>query len=76
MLRQLMLVCAVGFLAIAVADYAFERHQHYKQLRMSKDEVKREYKEMEAARRSRASAGNSIRNCNRATCARMSGAPR
>lgn len=76
MLRQLMLVCAVGFLAIAVADYAFERHQHYKQLRMSKDEVKREYKEMEAVRRSRASAGNSIRNCNRATCARMSGAPR
>lgn len=49
MLRQLMLVCAVGFLAIAVADYAFERHQHYKQLRMSKDEVKREYKEMEGS---------------------------
>lgn len=45
----LMLVCAVGFLAIAVADYAFERHQHYKQLRMSKDEVKREYKEMEGS---------------------------
>ncbi|MGA4815244.1 EscU/YscU/HrcU family type III secretion system export apparatus switch protein [Pseudomonas aeruginosa] len=33
-----MLVCVVGFLAIAAADYAFERHQHYKQLRTSKDE--------------------------------------
>lgn len=37
-LRQLMRVCAGGLLAIAVADYAFERHQHYKQLRMSEEE--------------------------------------
>lgn len=32
---------------IAVLDYLFQRWQHTKQLMMSKDEVKREYKEME-----------------------------
>lgn len=35
------------FLIIAAADYFFQYFQHIKQLRMSKDEVKREYKEME-----------------------------
>lgn len=42
-------VCAVGFLAISAADYGLERWQHLKQLRMSKEEVKREHKEMEGA---------------------------
>lgn len=32
---------------LAALDYLFQRWQHTKQLRMSKDEVKREYKEME-----------------------------
>lgn len=36
-----------AYTAIAAADYAFQRWQFTKQLRMSKDEVKREYKEME-----------------------------
>ncbi|GLX89411.1 type III secretion system export apparatus subunit SctU [Pseudomonas weihenstephanensis] len=49
MLEQLMLVCGVGFVLISAADYAFERYQHNKQLRMSKDEIKREYKEMEGS---------------------------
>ncbi|MGL4249433.1 MAG: type III secretion system export apparatus subunit SctU [Aeromonas sp.] len=49
MLGQLMAVCAMGFVVIAIADYAFERHQHIKQLKMSKDEIKREYKEMEGS---------------------------
>jgi type III secretion protein U len=35
------------FLAVAAFDYFFQRWQYMKGLRMSKDEVKREYKEME-----------------------------
>ncbi|MDR2051039.1 MAG: type III secretion system export apparatus subunit SctU [Deltaproteobacteria bacterium] len=35
------------FLAVAAFDYFFQRWQYIKGLRMSKDEVKREYKEME-----------------------------
>lgn len=49
MMGQLMAVCAMGFVVIAIADYAFEHYQHSKQLKMSKDEVKREYKEMEGS---------------------------
>lgn len=39
----------VGFAYIVVAflDFIFQRHNHTKQLMMTKDEVKREYKEME-----------------------------
>lgn len=36
-----------AYVAIAAADYFFERRQYIKGLMMSKDEVKREYKEME-----------------------------
>jgi len=44
---QLMLVL-LGFLAIlALADWIFQRQQHENQLKMSKQEVKEEYKEME-----------------------------
>lgn len=49
MLEQMLLLCALGFTIISLADYAFERHQHLKQLRMSKDEVRRERKEMEGS---------------------------
>lgn len=49
MLLQLTLMSAVGFLIISAADYYLERYQHLKQLRMTKDEVKREYKEMEGS---------------------------
>ncbi len=37
----------VAFLVIAGFDLAFQRFQHTKELKMTKDEVKREYKEME-----------------------------
>lgn len=36
-----------AYVIIAVADLFFQRKQHIKDLRMTKDEVKREYKEME-----------------------------
>lgn len=36
---------AVAYLVIAIADMAWQRHRHEKQLRMTKDEVKREQKE-------------------------------
>lgn len=35
------------YLCIASIDYFFQKHQHIKELKMSKDEVKREYKESE-----------------------------
>ena len=41
-------VAVIGaMVVIAALDYLFQRWQHTKQLMMSKDEVKREYKEME-----------------------------
>jgi len=49
LLKNLILMCAVGFLIICAADYGVERYQLRKQLRMSKDEVKREHKEMEGS---------------------------
>ncbi|MCG8291465.1 type III secretion system export apparatus subunit SctU [Pseudomonas entomophila] len=47
LLKNLILLCAVGFVVICAADYGVERYQLRKQLRMSKDEIKREHKEME-----------------------------
>ena len=38
---------AVAFIIVAVADFAYQRHTYTKGLMMSKDEVKREYKESE-----------------------------
>lgn len=38
---------AIAFIVVAVADYAFQKRSHTKSLMMSKDEVKREYKENE-----------------------------
>lgn len=38
---------AVVFILIAAADFFFQKKQHIKQMKMSKDEVKREYKEDE-----------------------------
>ena len=47
LLAQILAVTAVAFTALAAADYLFETFQHIKQLKMTKDEVKREYKESE-----------------------------
>lgn len=40
---------ALAFILVAVADYAFQKMDYIKGLKMSKDEVKREYKESEGS---------------------------
>lgn len=47
LLKQVVLYTSTAFIIIAAADYAFQRFQYIKQLKMSKDEIKQEYKEME-----------------------------
>ncbi|MFD0669025.1 type III secretion system export apparatus subunit SctU [Ramlibacter sp. MAHUQ-53] len=47
LLKSMMVKISVGYAIIAAADFAWQRHQHVKQLMMSKDEVKQEYKEAE-----------------------------
>ncbi|AUI86219.1 EscU/YscU/HrcU family type III secretion system export apparatus switch protein [Vibrio azureus] len=47
LIKQLIIMSSVGFVIIAVADFAYQKYDHTKKLKMSKDEVKREYKEME-----------------------------
>jgi type III secretion protein U len=47
MLVQILAYAAAVFLIIAAFDYFLQYQQHIKGLRMSKDEIKREYKEME-----------------------------
>lgn len=49
LLKQLMITSSVGLLIIAAADFAYQKHEHNQKLKMSKDEVKREYKEMEGS---------------------------
>ena len=47
LLKQLIINAAFAFIIIAAADFVFQKFQHTKSLKMTKDEVKREYKEME-----------------------------
>ena len=47
MVKELILFAMIGFIIIAIFDFFFEKHQHKKQLMMTKDEVKREYKDLE-----------------------------
>ncbi len=47
LLKSLMVKVSVAYAIIAAADFAWQRHQHTKDLMMSKDEVKQEYKEAE-----------------------------
>ena len=47
MVLLLVINSVVAFLVVAVIDYVFQKAQHIKELKMSKDEIKREYKEME-----------------------------
>ncbi len=49
MVMMMILYCLGVFLFLAAVDYLVEKHQHTKQLKMSKDEIKREYKEMEGS---------------------------
>ncbi|WP_294641450.1 type III secretion system export apparatus subunit SctU [uncultured Aureimonas sp.] len=46
-LFQTLAYSAAAFIVVAVADFAYQKHSHTKSLMMSKDEVKREYKESE-----------------------------
>jgi type III secretion protein U len=47
LLKQIAIYTIVAFLIIAFADFVFQRFQYTKSLKMTKDEVKREYKESE-----------------------------
>jgi type III secretion protein U len=47
MLSVLALNVTLAYIGIAGFDYVFQKFQHTKQLKMSKDEIKREYKESE-----------------------------
>lgn len=47
--RLLFMYATAAFIIIAAADYFFQKRQYIKQLRMTKDEIKREYKETEGS---------------------------
>ncbi|MBE8215682.1 MAG: type III secretion system export apparatus subunit SctU [Endozoicomonadaceae bacterium] len=47
LLKKLILYAIVAFIVISIADFMFEKYQFTKEQRMTKDEVKREYKESE-----------------------------
>ena len=47
MLEKLTIYTVIGFGAIALADLVFQHKQHIKQLMMSMEEIKKEYKEQE-----------------------------
>ena len=47
MVKALTTNVVLAYIVIAAADFFFQKYQHIKQLKMSKDEVKREYKESE-----------------------------
>ena len=47
LLKQVFIYTAAAFVIVAAVDFFLQKHQHIKKLKMTKDEVKREYKEME-----------------------------
>jgi type III secretion protein U len=49
MLKRLAIYTSFGYIVIAVVDRLFQGHNFTKQMMMTKDEVKREYKEMEGS---------------------------
>ncbi|CAM2005082.1 type III secretion system export apparatus subunit SctU [Acanthopleuribacter pedis] len=46
-LYQVFIYTAAAFVIVAAFDFAWQQHSHTKKLKMTKDEVKREYKESE-----------------------------
>lgn len=46
-MNRVLFISAIAFLIVAVADFFYQRHAHTKSLMMSKEEIKREYKESE-----------------------------
>ena len=49
MFSTVFIYASVTFVVVAAADYIFQKFEYIKGLKMSKDEVKREYKEMEGS---------------------------
>ena len=47
LLKKLIVYTSIVFIVVAAADYFFQKFQHTKELMMTKEEVKQEYKEME-----------------------------
>jgi type III secretion protein U len=47
LLKTMMLHVSLGYAVLAAADFLWQRYQYIKQLKMSKDEVKEEYKNAE-----------------------------
>ncbi|OUS27697.1 EscU/YscU/HrcU family type III secretion system export apparatus switch protein [Gammaproteobacteria bacterium 45_16_T64] len=47
LMAQIAIVSVIAFLIVAVADFVFQKHDHIKKLKMTIDEVKREYKDSE-----------------------------
>lgn len=47
LVKEVVIYTAGAFFVVAVADFFWQRHTHIKKLMMTKDEVKREFKEME-----------------------------
>lgn len=47
MMKRTLAIAAVVFIIVAGLDFMYQRHSHTKQLMMTKEEVKREYKESE-----------------------------
>mgnify|MGYP000459535926 CR=1 FL=1 len=47
LVKLLLINSVIAFIVVAVIDYVFQKMQHIKQLKMSMDEIKREYKETE-----------------------------
>ena len=45
--REMAIYVSLAFLIVAVADYSFQKRAHIRDLRMTKDEVKRDFKESE-----------------------------
>lgn len=46
-LKQVLIYTGLAFIVVAVADFAYQKHAHTKSLMMTKEEVKREFKESE-----------------------------
>ena len=47
LMYQLAMVSVLAFVIVAVLDFMYQKYEHQKQLKMTKDEVKREYKDSE-----------------------------
>lgn len=47
MVKKIVVYASMAFIAVAAVDYFFQKSQLMKELRMTKEEIKQEYKEME-----------------------------